>query len=160
MFRDEFIGDLLQALPHPELDYDRWMMELDPKERNRRHHFGEPETVAFPAANKSVNADHALHTTGSDESEGVPLPVSSSRPEVSGGAVTPVPGNASSPSETPINEPLGMRFSQICTVPRRLFQVRVGMLAGWLPSPMGTEKRMVEKRTMGRMACFLFNTRT
>lgn len=105
MFRDEFIGDLLQALPHPELDYDRWMMELDPKERNRRHHFGEPETVAFPAANKSVNADHALHTTGSDESEGVPLPVSSSRPEVSGGAVTPVPGNASSPSETPINEP-------------------------------------------------------
>lgn len=39
MFRDEFIGDLLQALPHPELDYDRWMMELDPKERNRRHHF-------------------------------------------------------------------------------------------------------------------------
>jgi hypothetical protein len=48
MFRDEFIGDLLQALPHPELDYDRWMMELDPKERNRRHHFGEPETVAFP----------------------------------------------------------------------------------------------------------------
>lgn len=43
MFRDELIGDLLQALPHPELNYDRWMMELDPKERNRRYHFGEPE---------------------------------------------------------------------------------------------------------------------
>ncbi|KDF12541.1 hypothetical protein AF41_00388, partial [Citrobacter sp. MGH 55] len=97
--------DGTQTTLTPELDYDRWMMELDPKERNRRHHFGEPETVAFPAANKPVNADHALHTTGSDESEGVPLPVSSSRPEVSGGAVTPVPGNASSPSETPINEP-------------------------------------------------------
>ncbi|MGL4200847.1 MAG: ParB family protein, partial [Enterobacter roggenkampii] len=25
MFRDEFIGDLLLALPHPELNYDRWV---------------------------------------------------------------------------------------------------------------------------------------
>jgi hypothetical protein len=61
--------------------------------------------LPFPPQTSLVNADHALHTTGSDESEGVPLPVSSSRPEVSGGAVTPVPGNASSPTETPINEP-------------------------------------------------------
>nr|WP_310615666.1 ParB family protein [Pantoea cypripedii] len=45
MFRDEFIGDLLQALPHPGLNYDRWLMELDPKERNRRHHYGEPITA-------------------------------------------------------------------------------------------------------------------
>ncbi|MBJ4306813.1 chromosome partitioning protein ParB, partial [Salmonella enterica subsp. enterica serovar Derby] len=36
MFRDEFIGDLLLALPHPDLNYDRWVMELDPGERNRR----------------------------------------------------------------------------------------------------------------------------
>ncbi|ELM3584717.1 ParB family protein, partial [Salmonella enterica subsp. enterica serovar 1,4,[5],12:i:-] len=43
MFRDEFIGDLLLALPHPDLNYDRWVMELDPGERNRRYHFGEPE---------------------------------------------------------------------------------------------------------------------
>lgn len=43
MFRDEFIGDLLLALPHPELNYDRWVMELDPSERNRRYHFGESE---------------------------------------------------------------------------------------------------------------------
>lgn len=43
MFRDEFIGDLLLALPHPELNYDRWVMELAPRERNRRYHFGEPE---------------------------------------------------------------------------------------------------------------------
>ncbi|EAO7713846.1 ParB family protein [Salmonella enterica] len=48
MFRDEFIGDLLLALPHPELNYDRWMMELDPGERNRRYHFGEPEEAARP----------------------------------------------------------------------------------------------------------------
>ncbi|MCZ4674228.1 ParB family protein [Citrobacter sedlakii] len=45
MFRDEFIGDLLLALPHPELNYDRWVMELDPGERNRRYHFGEPEAA-------------------------------------------------------------------------------------------------------------------
>lgn len=48
MFRDEFIGDLLLALPHPELNYDRWMMELDPSERNRRYHFGEPEETTRP----------------------------------------------------------------------------------------------------------------
>lgn len=48
MFRDEFIGDLLLALPHPELNYDRWMMELDPGERNRRYHFGEPEEATRP----------------------------------------------------------------------------------------------------------------
>lgn len=46
MFRDELIGDLLLALPHPDLNYDRWMMELDPKERNRRYHFGDPEARA------------------------------------------------------------------------------------------------------------------
>ncbi|HHE6947756.1 TPA: ParB family protein [Escherichia coli] len=49
MFRDELIGDLLKALPHPVLDYDRWLLELDPRERNRRHHFGEPEPVLMPA---------------------------------------------------------------------------------------------------------------
>ncbi len=49
MFRDELIGDLLKALPHPVLDYDRWLLELDPRERNRRHHFGEPEPVLIPA---------------------------------------------------------------------------------------------------------------
>jgi len=89
MFRDELIGDLLQALPHPELDYDRWMMELDPKERNRRHHFGDPEPVALPA-------------TGSDEEVSVPLSVSGSRPGVS--TATSVPGQASSLCETPVTE--------------------------------------------------------
>ena len=49
MFRDELIGDLLKALPHPVLDYDRWLLELDPRERNRRHHFGEPEPVLMLA---------------------------------------------------------------------------------------------------------------
>ncbi|MDC9606454.1 ParB family protein [Xenorhabdus griffiniae] len=45
MFRDELIGDLLQALPHPLLNYDRWVLELDPKESNRRQLFGEQATA-------------------------------------------------------------------------------------------------------------------
>ncbi|MEQ1968456.1 ParB family protein [Xenorhabdus nematophila] len=44
MFRDELIGDLLLALPHPLLNYDRWVLELDPKESNRRQLFGEQAT--------------------------------------------------------------------------------------------------------------------
>ncbi|MFJ5317567.1 ParB family protein [Pectobacterium versatile] len=47
MFRDEFIGDLVSALPHPSLNYDRWVMELDPKVRNQRKLFG--ETAPLPA---------------------------------------------------------------------------------------------------------------
>lgn len=46
MFRDEFIGELVSALPHPSLNYDRWLIELDPSEQNRRQLFGEPEPVA------------------------------------------------------------------------------------------------------------------
>ncbi|HAF2162440.1 TPA: hypothetical protein G8N56_004014 [Salmonella enterica] len=46
MFRDELIGNLIKALPHPSLNYDRWLIELDPKAQNQRALFGEPETVA------------------------------------------------------------------------------------------------------------------
>ncbi|EAT3647445.1 hypothetical protein ES774_22220 [Salmonella enterica] len=42
IFRDEFIGQLLKALPHPSLNYDRWLIELDPKEQRRREQFGDP----------------------------------------------------------------------------------------------------------------------
>ncbi|ELV1426172.1 ParB family protein [Escherichia coli] len=70
MFRDELIGDLLQALPHPSLDYDRWLLELDPKERNRRHHFGEPEPVVVPLS---------VRDSGTGQSG---APVSRIRPEV------------------------------------------------------------------------------
>ncbi|WP_407324341.1 ParB family protein [Klebsiella variicola] len=41
MFRDELIGALVKALPHPSLNYDRWLIELDPKEQNRRQQLGE-----------------------------------------------------------------------------------------------------------------------
>lgn len=47
MFRDEFIGDLVNGLPHPSLNYDRWVMELDPKVRNQRKLFG--DTGPLPA---------------------------------------------------------------------------------------------------------------
>ncbi|HCP1621007.1 TPA: ParB family protein [Escherichia coli] len=70
MFRDELIGDLLQALPHPSLDYDRWLLELDPKERNRRHNFGEPEPVVVPPS---------VRDSGTGQSG---APVSRIRPEV------------------------------------------------------------------------------
>ncbi|QEM89802.1 hypothetical protein FEI17_03655 [Kosakonia radicincitans] len=40
--RDELIGHLVKALPHPSLNYDRWMIELDPREQKRREQFGEP----------------------------------------------------------------------------------------------------------------------
>lgn len=42
MFRDELIGELLKALPHPALNYDRWLIELDPKEQQRRIIYGDP----------------------------------------------------------------------------------------------------------------------
>lgn len=42
IFRDEFIGQLVKALPHPSLNYDRWLIELDPREQKRREQFGEP----------------------------------------------------------------------------------------------------------------------
>ncbi|GKW07683.1 ParB family protein [Pectobacterium carotovorum] len=64
MFRDEFIGALVSALPHPSLNYDRWVMELDPKVRNQRKLFGEtdplPAFVHEPppeAANKNKSDD-------------------------------------------------------------------------------------------------------
>ncbi|MGG6156379.1 ParB family protein [Salmonella enterica] len=46
MFRDELIGSLVKALPHPSLNYDRWLIELDPKGQNQRALFGEPDPVA------------------------------------------------------------------------------------------------------------------
>lgn len=42
IFRDEFIGQLVKALPHPSLNYDRWLIELDPREQKRREQFGDP----------------------------------------------------------------------------------------------------------------------
>lgn len=55
VFRDEFIGQLVKALPHPSLNYDRWLIELDPREQKRREQFGEPPPlpVLAPASEQS-----------------------------------------------------------------------------------------------------------
>ncbi|RJL45390.1 hypothetical protein [Pectobacterium carotovorum] len=67
MFRDEFIGDLVSALPHPSLNYDRWVMELDPKVRNQRKLFGEtdplPAFVHEPPP-EAANKDKGENETG------------------------------------------------------------------------------------------------
>ncbi|HEJ7121809.1 TPA: ParB family protein [Serratia marcescens] len=55
MFRDELIGALINALPHPLLNYDRWLLELDPKEQNRRKHLGEPEPALTPELSGESN---------------------------------------------------------------------------------------------------------
>ncbi|MBC3211075.1 ParB family protein [Serratia fonticola] len=52
-FKDELIAALLQAIPNPEITYDRWLIELDPKEQNRRKLFGEPA----PLPQHIINAD-------------------------------------------------------------------------------------------------------
>lgn len=54
MFRDELIGDLLQTLPHTSLNYDRWLLELNPKERNRRKIQG--DTSPLPGLTSVLHA--------------------------------------------------------------------------------------------------------
>ncbi|MBC3217030.1 ParB family protein [Serratia fonticola] len=57
-FKDELIAALLQAMPNPEITYDRWLIELDPKEQNRRKLFGEPA----PLPQYIINADKGSET--------------------------------------------------------------------------------------------------
>ncbi|HGE6737147.1 TPA: ParB family protein [Serratia marcescens] len=72
MFRDELIGALITALPHPSLNYDRWLLELDPKEQNRRKHLGEPPPL--PAMLLTAPApEHPLPNTV--ETQAVPPPL-------------------------------------------------------------------------------------
>ncbi|VTR57363.1 integrating conjugative element, PFGI_1 class, ParB family protein [Serratia fonticola] len=55
-FKDELIAALLQAIPSSEITYDRWLIELDPKEQNRRKLFGEP----VPLPQHIINADKGI----------------------------------------------------------------------------------------------------
>ncbi|MFJ5498756.1 ParB family protein [Pectobacterium sp. CHL-2024] len=70
MFRDELIGALVEALPHPSLNYDRWLLELDPKEQNRRKHLGEPTSLSV----QSLEIDDSLPSEGSPEEKSSQLP--------------------------------------------------------------------------------------
>ncbi|MBN3171591.1 ParB family protein [Pectobacterium brasiliense] len=79
MFRDEFIGDLVKALPHSSLNYDRWVMELDPKVRNQRKLFGETDPLpAFvhESPTGDTNKDKGGNDAGSAGSESVSPPSS------------------------------------------------------------------------------------
>lgn len=71
-FKDELIAALLQAMPSPEITYDRWLIELDPKEQNRRKLFGEPA----PLPQHIINADRGTETKG-EGTKPVGAPVSS-----------------------------------------------------------------------------------
>ncbi|HAF5680376.1 TPA: hypothetical protein G8N93_005033 [Salmonella enterica] len=67
MFRDELIGSLVKALPHPSLNYDRWLIELDPKTQNQRALFGAPE----PVAEHLILADQQAWQEGDVQNEAV-----------------------------------------------------------------------------------------
>lgn len=71
-FKDELIAALLQAMPNSEITYDRWLIELDPKEQNRRKLFGEPA----PLPQHIINADKGTETKGEGTTP-VVAPVSS-----------------------------------------------------------------------------------
>ncbi|AIR83945.1 ParB family protein [Pantoea rwandensis] len=59
--RDELIGQLVKALPHPSLNYDRWLIELDPREQKRREQFGEPPPLPSltPPPGRSAGRERA-----------------------------------------------------------------------------------------------------
>ncbi|WP_431712546.1 ParB family protein [Serratia marcescens] len=76
MFRDELIGALVKALPHPSLNYDRWLLELDPKEQNRRQQLGELEHLQSvsnfavqPMVEPPVDGAAAIPSSSSDALE-------------------------------------------------------------------------------------------
>ncbi|HGS6999929.1 TPA: hypothetical protein ACMEWZ_005951, partial [Klebsiella pneumoniae] len=55
--KDELISALLQAIPAPGITYDRWLIELDPNEQNRRKLFGEPAPLPQHVIDADNNAD-------------------------------------------------------------------------------------------------------
>ncbi|WP_458038895.1 ParB family protein [Pantoea ananatis] len=77
VFRDEFIGQLLKALPHQSLNYDRWLIELDPKEQKRREQFGEPPVMPSltlsPSPEPSVVSSAPLTVLPDDTTSTMPV---------------------------------------------------------------------------------------
>jgi ParB family protein of integrating conjugative element (PFGI_1 class) len=56
VFRDELIGDLVSALPHPSLNYDRWLVELTaPKKTELPIDNQQPWFAEVPSAAVEVN---------------------------------------------------------------------------------------------------------
>lgn len=81
MFRDELIGELIKALPHPLLNYDRWLLELDPKEQNRRKHLGELTSTPTPELLDKASTVVLAPELQQEENGGLP----STESEVPGG---------------------------------------------------------------------------
>ncbi|WP_431022247.1 Chromosome partitioning protein ParB [Erwinia rhapontici] len=74
MFRDELIGELLKALPHPALNYDRWLIELDPKEQQRRSIYGEPPKPPVVNLPSELPESSQNHTPGNVVTQLKPQP--------------------------------------------------------------------------------------
>jgi len=72
MFRDELIGDLLRALPHPALNYDRWLLELNPAERSRRKTLGDSAPLPELPAGKPASAPADVRAVPSGRPADVP----------------------------------------------------------------------------------------
>lgn len=82
-FRDELIGDCLIAMPHQALNYDRWLLALEPRKKSQEveHLRGTelPEPDGQPAADNI-----ALASVGDNETLARP-PVSEEQPDLYGG---------------------------------------------------------------------------
>nr|WP_038906222.1 ParB family protein [Dickeya zeae] len=84
MFRDEFIGQLLQALPHPSLNYDRWLIELDPAEQQRRALFGDPPAFIPPVQPQETGAPNSKKEAPDSKTAQVLPPQESERQQSAG----------------------------------------------------------------------------
>ncbi|MBE5252621.1 ParB family protein [Mixta mediterraneensis] len=76
--RDDLIGQLVKALPHPSLNYDRWLIELDPREQKRREQFGDPPpppTLTTPSerSGSRERADPSVTVLPEDPSSETPV---------------------------------------------------------------------------------------
>ncbi|ECQ2761903.1 hypothetical protein FY688_21735 [Salmonella enterica] len=94
MFRDELIGSLIKALPHPSLNYERWLIELDPKVQNQRLLFGDPEPVAphLVAADRQAWQNASVSLAGAENGDNQQRNISSDLaliPASDNGAVLP-----------------------------------------------------------------------
>ncbi|ELE3268263.1 ParB family protein [Salmonella enterica subsp. enterica serovar Muenchen] len=94
MFRDELIGSLIKALPHPSLNYERWLIELDPKVQNQRLLFGDPEPVAphLVAADRQAWQNASASLAGAENGDNQQRNISSDLtliPASDNGAVLP-----------------------------------------------------------------------
>ncbi|EAP5220548.1 hypothetical protein IFO16_003155 [Salmonella enterica] len=99
MLRDELIGSLIKALPHPSLNYERWLIELDPKVQNQRMLFGDPEAVAPHLVAADYQAWQSTNAT---------LPVADNHERPKGGSsseATLNPSRSKVPLLVPSSEP-------------------------------------------------------